>query len=240
MKLAIMQPTYLPWMGYFDLMDQVDVFIFLDDVQFSKQSWQQKNRIKIKNGKLLLTVPVKNKSKKQIIKDVIIDNSRNWQKKHLTSIKLNYSKSKYYNQYIKSLEEIYMNNKDSLVDLNMKINLWIKESLNIKCKVFRASELGIDSGEKVMRLINICKKMGCNEYLSPAGSKGYIEKNNIFEKEGIKLSYQHFVHPIYNQINGDFLPYMSVIDLLFNEGDNALNIIREGHKDENRNQIMVN
>ncbi len=230
MKIAIMQPIYLPWIGYFDLMDQVDIFVFLDDVEFSKQSWQQRNRIKTNNGELLLTVPVKNKNKTQLIKDVEIDNNHKWQKKHFNSIKLNYTKSKYFEKYIGFLEELYITKMDKLVDLNIKIILWTKEELKLNCKIFRSSELTIGSGDKVERLIKICQKLECDEYVSPQGARNYIEKNNLFDVNRIKLRYQNFVHPMYSQLFKDFLPNMCILDLLFNEGEKHIEIIRSGRK----------
>jgi len=231
MKIAIMQPTYLPWIGYFDLMDQVDAFIFLDDIEFSKQSWQQRNRIKTNQGELWLTVPVKNKNKTQLIKEIRIDNNQKWQKKQFKTIELNYKKSQHFNKYKCFLEKLYCSENDNLTELNIKLILWVKEKLMLNCKIIKSSELELGKGNKVERLIKICQKFKSDEYLSPLGSKEYIEKNNLFEKHGIKLKYQNFVHPEYTQLFGDFLPYMCILDLLFNEGEKAIEIIRSGRKE---------
>ncbi len=230
MKLAIMQPTYLPWAGYFALMDSVDRFVFLDDVEFSKQSWQQRNRIKGSAGELWLTIPVKDKDKRQLIKDVLIDNTQDWQKKHLLSIKANYSRSSFFDKYIGPLEKIYSGKFDRLCDFNMKIITWAKKELGIKTTIKISSELGLGNADKVERLITICKAMKCDEYISPQGSREYIEENNLFPKENIKLAYQEFTHPKYNQLFGEFMPFLGVIDLLFNMGEESLSIIRSGNK----------
>ncbi len=228
MKAVIMQPTYLPWIGYFDLMDQSDIFVLLDHVQFSKHSWHQKNRIKTPNGESMLTVPIIRKHP-QMINETKINNSQPWQKKHLKSIQLSYAKAKYYDKYIGFLEDIYSKKIERLADLTIPIILWAKEELGIECKILKSSELNA-GGAKVNLVVDICHKIGADEYLSPLGSKEYIDENNIFEKENIRLEYHHYVHPKYSQLWGEFKPYMSVIDLLFNEDGEALKIIRSGRK----------
>jgi hypothetical protein len=228
MKAVIMQPTYLPWIGYFDLMDQSDTFVLLDHVQFSKQSWHQKNRIKTPNGELMLTVPII-RNHPQMINETKINNDQPWRKTHLKSIQANYSKAKYYDKYIGFLEDIYLRKIENLTDLTIPIILWAKEKLGIECKIIKSSEINA-GGAKVNLVVDICHKIGADEYLSPPGSKEYIDENNIFEKENIKLEYQKYEHPEYAQLWGKFMPYISVIDLLFNEGGKSLDIIRSGRK----------
>ena len=223
-----MQPTYLPWMGYFDLIDQSDIFVFLDNVQFEKQSWQQRNKIKTRQGEIWLTVPVL-QSLGQKINEVKINNNSNWKEKHWKSIKYNYNKAPYFKTYFKFFEETYNTDWQYLVDLNIHIIKWVCNQLNIKKDFIKSSDMGIE-GKKTDLLVNICKKLNADTYLSPLGSAVYIEKNNLFEREGIKLEYQHFEHPIYKQLWEDFVPHISVIDLLFNEGDKSLDIIRSGRR----------
>ena len=229
MKTAsIMQPTYLPWLGYFDLTNRSDIFVFLDTVQLDKRSWQQRNRIKTPNCELMLTVPVLTKGRfNQEIRDVEIDISQRFEKKHFNSIQLNYKNSKYYKLYIGELEEIFFSKISRLANLNIKLIKWISSKIGIKTKFISSSELDV-SGSKTELLINICLKINANHYLSPIGSKSYIEKNNLFTNSGIQLSYQDYQHPTYNQLFGDFIPYLSVIDLLFNEGEKSLEIIKSG------------
>ena len=229
MKTAsIMQPTYLPWLGYFDLTNRSDIFVFLDTVQLDKRSWQQRNRIKTPNSEIMLTVPVFTKGQfNQEIRDVQIDVSQRFQKKHFNSIQLNYKNSKYYKLYIGELEEIFFSKISRLANLNIKLIKWLSSKIGIKTKFISSSELDV-SGSKTELLINICMKINANHYLSPIGTKGYIEKNNLFTNSGIQLSYQDYQHPTYNQLFGDFIPYLSVIDLLFNEGEKSLEIIKSG------------
>ena len=229
MKTAsIMQPTYLPWLGYFDLTNRSDIFVFLNTVQLDKRSWQQRNRIKTPNSEIMLTVPVFTKGRfNQEIRDVQIDVSQRFQKKHFNSIQLNYKNSKYYKLYIGELEEIFFSKISRLANLNIKLIKWLSSKIGIKTKFISSSELDVSSS-KTELLINICLKINANHYLSPIRSKSYIEKNNLFTNSGIQLSYQDYQHPTYNQLFGDFIPYLSVIDLLFNEGEKSLEIIKSG------------
>lgn len=239
MKISIMQPTYLPWMGYFDLMDQVDVFIFLDTVQFSKQSWQQRNRIKTHKGVQWLTVPVMNKGKShQKINEVKINESQTWQRKHLASIKQNYQKAPFFEQYFPQFEGLLNEPCENLSVLNMKIIHWIKSLLGITSRTVLASESAASCEEdKVERLVDLCKYYKADEYLSPAGSKEYLEEceaSSLFAASGIGLHYHQYEHPTYEQLFDDFVPYMSVLDLLLNKGGESMGIIRSGRLADNR------
>jgi len=227
---AIMQPTYLPWMGYFDLMDQCDLFVILDSVQFEKRSWQQRNRIKTPSGELMLSVPVLSKGRfDQEIREVQIDTAKNFQEGHLKAIKFNYAKAKYFDRYMGGLEEILLKKHKILADFNVELILWLKNALNIQTSLLRSSDLNV-AGKKAELLVGICRSIGAGGYVSPQGARVYIEGTDIFPKNNIELRYQEFEHPIYTQMFGDFIPYMSVVDLLFNEGEKSLDIIRSGRK----------
>ena len=227
--VAICQLNFLPWLGYFDLIDRSNIFVLLDDVEFSKQSWQQRNRIKTTNGNHWLTVPVIYRGHSgQEIKSVRIKENSNYKKKHINTIKQYYSKSTYFNMYINELSLIINKPHQYLVELNIDLINWLCLKIGINTRLIKSSQMSIDISERVEKLVNICKELGADHYLSPAGSKEYIEENNIFSKHGIKLLYQDYKHPTYNQMYGDFIPFMSVIDLLFNEGDKSLEIIKSG------------
>lgn len=229
MKTAvIMQPTFLPWLGYFDLMDQTDVFVFLDSVQFDKRSWQQRNRIKSPKGELLLTVSVLSKGRfNQRICDVELDQSSDFQKAHLKAIKYNYSKAGYYKKYVDSFEEVFLRKHRLLAELNIDLIMWLKDILGIRAKTLRSSTLGV-KGKKAELLVDICKAVGADHYLSPLGAKDYIEGTDVFSKNGVDLAYHNFIHPVYRQLFGDFLSHLALIDLLFNEGAGSLGIVRSG------------
>ena len=226
--VAIMQPTYLPWIGYFDMIDQSDCFVFLNSVQFNKRSWQQRNRIKGHDGVLWLTVPVLTKGRRhQRIYEVEIASTQHFREEHIKTITRCYSKAPFFEQYIDGLSAILCRSHRLLADLNIEFTHWFCEQLGIETKMIRSSSLDVE-GEKVELLVNICGMLGADRYLSAAGSKEYIEENNLFVPNDIDLVYHAYRHPEYRQLHGSFVPYLSVLDLLFNEGRSSLSIIREG------------
>jgi len=227
-SVAIMQPTYLPWLGYFDLIDLVDVFVILDSVQFNRRSWQQRNRIKGHDRLLWLTVPVLSKGRgDQLIHEVEIERSTNFQENHIKTIKHFYAKAPFFSLYIDELSSILLKRHQFLADLKFELIVWLCERLGIKSQLVRSSSMDV-RGKKVEILINICKVLGAARYLSAEGSRKYIEEDNLFDLKGIDLMYHAYQHPDYRQINGDFVPYLSVLDLLFNEGPSSLSVIRAG------------
>jgi hypothetical protein len=236
-KCAIMQPTYNPWLGYFDLMDSVDLFVYLDDVQLVKRSWQVRNRIKTKQGELFLTIPIKKTKKREEIKikDAVINDEESWREKHLKSIELNYRKAPYFEEIFPIIKKLINSPYKYLADFNIKFIENVKNELGIRTLTLRSSELQDISGKKDERLANICKALNCSVYISPQGSATYIEKfspGGALAKNGIEVYYHNYEHPSYRQLYGDFLPYMGIIDLLFNEGfDKSLQIIRSGRKE---------
>lgn len=222
-----MQPTYLPWIGYFDLMDSADIFVLLDTVQFEKQSWQQRNRIKTGEAESKwLTVPVV-QGLKQKISDIRIETSSPWRRKHWGTIYQYYRRAPYWDQYSEELHALYSQAWDYLFDWNVAVIMFLKEQFGIKTKIVHASQMPV-SGDRVGLLVNICHYAKADIYLSPVGSADYIEENNIFASEHISLIYQQYGHPMYRQLYGEFMTHMSAIDLLFNEGPASLEIIRSG------------
>jgi len=234
---AIMQPTYIPWLGYFDLIDQADKFVFLDNVQLVKRSWHIRNRIKTAQGELYLTIPVKkNKSRdKTILCEAHIDYEQTWKKRHLRSIQLAYKKAPYFNKVYSFIEKLIESNEVILSEFNINIIKGIFSKIGINKKFIKASKLQNINGFKDVLLVSICKEINCNYYFSAHGSSGYIERNSPggeFAKSSIYLYYQNYKHPVYNQLYGDFIPYMSIIDLLFNYGfSRSLEIIKSGRRE---------
>lgn len=225
MRIGILQPGYLPWLGFFEQLYKSDAFVIYDDVQFDKNGWRNRNRIKTANGVQWLTVPVHVKfDEHPLVKDVLIDNSQNWKNKHLLSIKYNYAKAEFYNDYIGIFEEAFAKEWQNLIDLDMYFINKIAESLGVDTKkIVKSSTLNIQ-GERIERLINICKFFKVDTFYEGAAGKNYIKMSD-FEKQGIKVEFQDYKHPIYKQLYGDFVPHLSVIDLLFNEGQRSLAIL---------------
>jgi hypothetical protein len=234
MFCAIMQPTYLPWIGYFHLIDSVEKFIFLDNVKLERSSWQIRNRIKTPQGELYLTVPVKNKDGRMdtLISSAQIAYRNPWTKKHLKSLFYNYQKSKFFDEIYPFIEEILSKEFQFLSELNIHIIKRICQEMGINVEFIISSQLQDIEGVKDERLVSLCKKIGCDDYLSPQGSAEYLEKETPggqLVKNQISLFYQNFEHPEYAQLHGMFMGYLGVIDLLFNHGFNqSLAMIRSG------------
>lgn len=231
MRLAILQPTYLPWIGYFGMIDSSDIFIFYDDVQFVKRSWQRRNKIKTPHEWAWLTVPVMS-TFKQDINEVRINNEINWQKKHLKSIKYNYKSAPYYDEFQDILENIYSETYEYLADLNIKIIKKISMFLNINTRFILSSEIN-SSGTKTDRLISIVNQLKeykqCS-YLTGPTTINYIESNK-FKENNITLIWYYFSHPTYTQLFEDFIPNMCIIDLIVNVGSKkAIELIRKGNE----------
>jgi hypothetical protein len=227
-----MQPTFLPWLGWFDIVDQSEVAILLDDVAFSKQSWQQRNRIRTAQGLEILSVPVKSAGRLgQLILDVQIANP-DFHTRVLSKISLAYRRSPFFETYFTCLGERLDSASRSglLAEVNIALIEFLCESLGISTPLVRSSALGVPGtrGDKVAAL---CQAVQATEYLSPAGSEDYLRADrSAFDDRGISIGLQVYVHPVYGQVFTPFAPYASTLDLLFNEGPRSLHIIREGRR----------
>ena len=224
---AIMQPTFLPWLGYFDLIDQSDVFILLDDVQFSKQSWQQRNQLRTSKGLEYFTMPVKHGQ--ELISDVRISDEI-FVKKLLKFLKINYIRAPFFHNYFSDLMAVLNKASENkyLAEINISFICWVCRVIGINTQIIRSSSLKC-SGVRSRYLIEICKEVGASTYLSPLGSKGYLQKDAfLFGLNKIKVLFHNYNHPSYKQIYHPFISHASVIDLIFNEGPNSLETIRSG------------
>ena len=225
MKVAIHQPQYLPWLGYFDKMDQSDVFVLLDDVQYKKNEWQNRNKIRNAEAWQWLTVPVLHEFGQRIY-EIKIDNKRDWRDKHLKSIEQNYSQAPHFNKNFSFCKEVLGRKWEYLVELNIDFTQQLKQILGINTDIVRSSTLGIKT-DKTERLVDICKHLQADIYLSGPGGKDYLDVEK-FKENGIKLEFQDYTHPEYKQAYEGFHSNMSVIDLLFCCGEKSLDIIKEG------------
>jgi hypothetical protein len=212
------QPNYLPWLGFFDKMANSDVFIIEDNVQFEKQGFTNRNRIKTVDGVRWLSVPIKHENKPLMINEVEISNSGepNWALRHWLTLKHNYCKAPNWGQFCGFFKDTYEREWIKLIDLNMHLIEGIKNFLDIKTPLMMASSLGV-SGKKNDLLIAQCKAVGGNVQLSGLGCKEYIDIER-FEKAGIKIVFQNFQQPWYSQLHGEFASNLSVVDYLFCAG----------------------
>jgi len=224
MILTAHQPVYLPWLGLFHKIALSDVFCYFDDVQYQIKDWNNRNKIKTVSGEAWLTVPILVKGyREKKIREIEINNSVNWRKKHWKSIYLNYKKTPYFDNYADFFEKIYKMEWHYLSDLNEYMLKWFLKTLKIKVEYHKASELNFQ-GVKSDLVLDMCKKLNATTYIFGALGKNYAEKEK-FTVAGVKIYFQDYCHPKYKQAGNNFTPYLGIIDLLFNEGDNSLEIL---------------
>lgn len=231
---AILQPHYIPWIGYFEMINRVDVFLFHDDIDFIKGEWKNRNRIRKSPYSLdtkWLTIPItKNCLHNTLIVDVVIDNAQEWSCKHLRHIHESYNRTPFYSEAIDLLKNTYNKQFSSLADLNISLIEVLCDYLEINTQLLRVSELNL-SGKKDTKLVNICKTIGADFYLANNGSSNYLDIE-YFERHGICCQYQNYAHPVYPQYykhnDISFLPYLSIIDLICNHGRASLEVITRG------------
>jgi hypothetical protein len=233
LKLAIMQPTFNPWLGYFDLIDYVDTFVFLDNVQLARRSWQVRNKLKVNQKEYLFTVPVEKSTNRDelLIKDAKISYKQyDFRDKLLNLIIQNYKKASFYDELIDNIKEIIRYKTDFISEYNSNFIISISKILKLNTRFLYASEIEKLEGNKEELIFNIANLFQCSSYVSPLGSKDYLEKaRDKFNKHSIQIEYQYYKPIKYKQIGTNFLPYMGVLDLLFNEGESSSkSIILEG------------
>ncbi len=223
MRISIQQPNYIPWIGFFEKMARSDRFVLLDNVQYPKGSVVNRNKIKVSNGVILLTVPVEGKGLQEI-KDIKISGNK-WKKSHLTSLMHAFSRSRYYDEYISSFKTLYEQDIDNLSEWNIRIIMLMKDLFGIKTELIRASELdGISHASKNERNLSICQRLDATSFILGEGSSRYIDRE-LFIKNQILIEDKPFIHPVYPQCWGDFISHLSALDLLFNCGEKSLEVI---------------
>jgi hypothetical protein len=226
--LVVLQPGYLPWLGFFDQMRRSDVFVYYDDVQFDKHGWRNRNRIKSPSGPQWLTVPVLHHGKGQpLITETLIDGRTDWARKHIGTLRQYYAKAPYVKRYLPELEELLNQPWTRIVDLDIAVVDRMAGWLKLSPNVVRASELGV-GGAQSERLINLCVHFGAQRYLSGSAARDYLEVG-AFEQRGIEVVWQDYRHPVYPQQHEPFVPYLSAIDLLLNCGDDSVSILKGEH-----------
>ena len=224
MIVAVHQPQYLPWLGYFDKIDRADIFVLLDNVQFKKNEWQNRNRIKTANGWQWLTVPVMYKYP-QLINEVEINNKDKWRHRQRQAIISNYKKASYWSLLEEFFEEIFSSEWQYISQLNIHVVKRLAGLLGITTPIHVTSELGEFPEDPDDRLIALTKHFDADIYLAGGGGKGYMDMEK-YTQSGVKVIFQEYKHPVYNQLFGDFKPFMSVVDLIYNHGEKSLEILK--------------
>ena len=219
--VAIHQPNFFPWLGYFDKIVRVDQFIFLDHVQLQKNvgSWTNRVPIFVSGEKKWVTASIKrNFSGTKKINEIQIQLDDNWKRKFIKTLKYSYGKCVFFKQVMNLIEPLILFNEQNLSKYNVHCIKNILESLEIKTSHLKLSSDLNQRGSSTNLLINLTKSVGGNSYLCGGGAKGY-QDDNLFETNGIELIYQNFNHPVYNQLNREeFVPGLSIIDCLMNNG----------------------
>lgn len=222
-SVVVLQPSYIPWRGYFHQIFKADIFVFYDCVQYDKHGWRNRNRIRTKEGSQWLTIPVAARgcvSEGTPICEVTISPPDNWRNKHLRSILMNYSRSPFLRNYSEMLDEIYSREDKLLADFTCSTTERIARELGItETKFMRSSELGVE-GTKSDRLLSVLKRVGATHYISGPSAKSYLDEDAL-EREGISVEYMSYEYPDYPQGAGEFDGRVSILDLLLNAGDRA-------------------
>jgi len=224
MIVSVHQPQYLPWLGYFDKIDKADAFVLLDNVQFKKNEVQNRNKIKAAAGGQWLTVPVIYRFP-QLINEVEINNRERWQHKQQQALISNYKKAPYWSVLEPFFTDLFQSQWQTISQLNIHVVKKLVEILGITTPLHIASEMGQFPEDPNDRLIAITQYFGADTYLAGSGGRDYMYMDK-YDRNSIKVLFQDYRHPVYDQLFGDFLPYMSVIDLIFNHGDESLRILR--------------
>jgi len=224
MIIAIHQPNYIPWLGFFHKMSLCDKFVLLDNVPFSKNGYQNRCKIKTDQGVKWLTVPVFTKGHfGQSTHQVQIDSKGGWADKHWRTLQQNYGHAPFFHSVAQQIERVYQSPWDLLVDPNIEFIGKIAQMLGITTTLIRATQLDI-KGSRSELLCSICQTLGATEYLSGPSGKGYLDEQ-VFSEKGIRVCYHQFSHPPYLQMYGAFVPGLSVLDLLANCGASSRDIM---------------
>jgi len=225
MVISIIQPCFVPWLGYFEQIAIADIFVYLDDVQYTKKDWRNNNQLKSPYGSKPIYVPIANASKDILINEALISYNEKWELSLMNKINEWYKKAPYFNEIIELISPILLDQNEKLVDLNYKLNSSICDYIGIQTPIYYSSDIPKTSIDKNSRILEICKNFPDIDLLYDGKSaENFIDKG-LFEQNGIKVVFQNYIHKPYKQLYGDFIPYMSILDVLMNYGKNSLSII---------------
>ena len=234
MRIGALQSSYLPWLGFFDQIARCDLFVIYDDLQYTRKDWRNRNRIKTPNGPLWLTVPVAVSGPgPALIREVRIASDPGWSGRHWRMIRTNYARAPHFAAGAPWFEELYRRRWTLLADLNREVLSHCLDALGIRTPVIHSAEAGLErwfrrwrpGGDATDRILFLCRHFGAESFVEGSAGRAYIDLGRI-ERAGIALEFQDYRHPGYRQLFGPFIPYLSIVDLLFNEGENSLAILR--------------
>ena len=229
MRLAIHQPHYLPWLGYCAKWTAADLFVFLDTVQYEKNGWQNRNRIKTRDGARWLSVPVRARLGTPI-RDVLVDASQPWRARHFAALESAYGGARCWARYRDDLHDLYRREWEHLAPVAVASAEWLARALGITTPTRLASEIGLPAEvqpDATARLVALCRAVGADTYLAGRDGALYMDMAR-FRAAGIAVETQQYEHPVYAQEHGEFVPSLSAVDLLLNHGDEALGVLCKG------------
>ena len=226
MIIAIQQPEHIPWLGFFDKMTKCDKFVLLDNVQFKKRYFENRNKIRTRDDYKWVTVSVVSKARyTQVINEVEVDNYTRWKRKYWLSIVHAYSKAPYFKRYSEKFEDILKQEWIKLVDLNVALLKVIRNILGITTEMIMASCIVSENKKGSDLILSICEELKASKYISGPDGINYLSVEE-FKNSGIHIEYHRYQHPEYKQMYTPFLSHMSVVDLIFNHGEQSLNILK--------------
>ncbi len=223
MKLAIIQPSYIPWRGYFHQIYKADVFLFYDDVQYDKHGWRNRNRVKTANGTIWLTIPVA--ARGNVVERTPINEircaSKDWKRKHWATLRQAYARAPYFERYAPSLESFYARDESRLAELTIELTGMLARELGIaRTRLVRSSGLKGIEGAGTDRLIALLGALGADHFISGPSARSYIDEQKL-DAAGVTLEYMRYDYPEYEQLHPPYDPYVSILDLLFMQGERA-------------------
>lgn len=225
MIISIIQPCFVPWLGYFEQIALADYFVYLDDVKYTKQDWRNNNQLKSNNGLGKIFVPVQKTNEQTLINQALISYNEKWEQKLINAISPWYIHAPYFTEILNLIKSVIFNKYEKLVDLNFNLNNAFLKYLEIKTPIYFASDIPKTTNDKNLRLLEICKHFDNVDIFYDGKKAANFIDAELFKKNGVTLVFQDYIQTQYQQLWGDFLPYMSVIDALMNCGKNTKKII---------------
>jgi len=223
LKLAIIQPSYIPWRGYFHQIQKADVFMFYDDVQYDKHGWRNRNRVKTANGTIWLTIPVA--ARGNVVECTPINEircaGRSWRRKHWATLQQSYGRTPHFERYAPLLESFYAQSEERLAELTIELTRTLARELGIAdTRLVRSSELSGIEGAGTDRLIVLLRAVGADHFISGPTARAYIDEAKLADA-GVTLEYMRYEYPEYEQWYPPYDPHVSILDLLFMQGESA-------------------
>jgi hypothetical protein len=232
MIISIIQPCFIPWLGYFEQIAVGDIFLYLDDVQYTKKDWRNNNQLKSPNGIKNVYVPVQSTHRDTLINQVLISYNEKWEDSLINKITQWYKKAPFFSEVLQLIQEVIYHKHEKLVGLNFELNNAILKYTGIQTPIYFSSDITKSTDDKNQRIVELCKHFDHVDMLYDGKSAQNFIDVNLFHQNGIEVVFQEYQHSPYKQLWGEFIPYMSVIDLLMNYGKDSLKIILSGQLPE--------